>query len=121
MAGTAGGSHPSDGGGGGGGGGPDGSGGNYGSGDYNGVTGTDGSDTTPAPYPNSQLPAPDTSFSGSYGNGYVSITYEDLYGVLFNEGKISFNPPGPDAPNPLVGTITHVFFQPTVITLTSAF
>ena len=121
MAGSAGGNHPTDGGGGGGGGGPDGSGGNYGSGDYNGVTGSDGTDILPEQNPNSQIAVPNIDPSGSYGNGYVSITYEDLFGVLFNEGEITFNPPAPDAPNPLVGTITHVFFQPTVITLTSAF
>ena len=116
MAGTAGGNHPSDGGGGGGGGGPNGSGGNYGSGDYNGVTGTDGTDVI---YTN---PRPTTTVSsGSYGNGYLSITYEDFFGVMFNEGEISYSPPAADAPNQLQGTITHVFYRPTVIILTSTF
>ena len=116
MAGTAGGNHPSDGGGGGGGGGPAGTGGNYGSGDYNGVTGADGADfINPNP-----RPAVITT-GGSYGNGYLSITYEDFFGVMFNEGEISYSPPAADALNQLQGTITHVFYQPTIITLTSTF
>jgi hypothetical protein len=118
MAGSAGGNHPADGGGGGGGGGPNGAGGSYGSGDYNGVTGSDGADVLPTFY--AVTPAV-VSTGGSYGNGYVSITYEDFFGIMFNEGEITINPPKPDAPNQLQGTITHVFYQPTVITLTSAF
>ena len=118
MAGTAGGNHPADGGGGGGGGGPDGAGGNYGSGDYNGVTGSDGTDILPTFY--AVTPATVVA-GGSYGNGYVSITYDDFFGILFNEGEITLAPPAPDAPNQLVGTITHVFYQPTTITLTSTF
>lgn len=120
MAGSAGGNHPADGGGGGGGGGPNGAGGNYGSGDYNGVTGSDGTDVVPTFYAAS--PAVVTT-GGSYGSGYVSISYDDFYGVLFNEGEITFTPPDPFdlTRNPLMGTITHVFYQPDVITLTSTF
>jgi hypothetical protein len=98
MAGGAGQNHPYDGGGGGGGGGPDGAGGAAGSGDYNGVNGTDGTDVVPT--------GAEAGGAGSYGAGYVSLTYSDMYGILFEGGSITL-----DRAN---GLITHVFFVPGV-------
>lgn len=98
MAGGAGQNHPYDGGGGGGGGGPDGSGGAAGSGDYNGVNGTDGTDVVPT--------GAEAGGAGSYGSGYVSLTYSDMYGILFEGGSITLDRES--------GLITHVFFVPGV-------
>jgi hypothetical protein len=114
MAGSAGGNHPADGGGGGGGGGPNGVGGNYGSGDYNGVTGSDGTDVYPA---NVSV----TSNTGSYADGYVSISYDDVFGLLFDGGDITYDPAAPGSVPGTYGRITHIFWKPSVYTLTSTF
>jgi hypothetical protein len=104
MAGGAGQNHPYDGGGGGGGGGPDGAGGAAGSGDFNGVNGTDGTDIVPI--------GAEAGGAGSYGPGYVSLTYSDIYGILFEGGSITL-----DREN---GRITHVFFVPGVYEIVGA-
>lgn len=109
MAGGAGQNHPYDGGGGGGGGGPNGSGGAAGSGDYNGSNGGDGSDTVPV--------GAVAGGPGSYGSGYVSLTYEDFYGILFEGGVITVE--RSDTPG-IPGRITHVFFNPGIYNVVGA-
>jgi hypothetical protein len=114
MAGYTGASHPADGGGGGGGGGPDGSGGAHGSGDYNGATGSDGTDVYPA---NVSV----ITTTGGYANGYVSISYDDTFGLLFEGGDITYEPAAPGSTPDTYGRITHVFWQPGVYNPTSTY
>jgi len=111
MAGAAGQNHPYDGGGGGGGGGPDGPGGAAGSGDYNGVNGGDGSDLVPV--------GATAGGPGSYGSGYVSVSYEDTYGLMFDGGSITIEKGSYDeiTGRYIPGRITHVFFNPGIYEL----
>ena len=103
MAGIPGQNHPSDGGGGGGGGGPDGAAGTHGLDDYNGTNGGSGSNTIPL--------GSATAEPRSAGHGYISISYTNENGILFDGGVVTVSE----------GRVRHEFRNPGEYNLVSIY